>query len=244
VHASHRKPVLHSDNGATLNATTVLAMLAWLGIRPSYSRPRVSDDNPFVEAFFRTAKYRPAFARKGFADLDAARQWAANFVHWYNHEHHHSGICYVTPAERHAGQDPTLLACRHALYQQARERNPRRWSGQTRNWTLIAAVTLNAEPSYRGGSGIAVVPEGSGSLSLSCGSLRYANFVSITHAVSPTTVTAASDWVKPSFIVVSVALFGILYENSGSPTRRTRDYCRCCCISAGSVISAVSALSR
>jgi putative transposase len=145
VHASHRKPVLHGDNGATLKATTVLAMLAWLGIAPSYSRPRVSDDTPFVEALFRTAKYRPAFPPKGFADLDAARQWAAGFVHWYNHEHHHSGICYVTPAERHAGQDRALLARRHALYQQARERNPRRWSRQTRNWTPIAAVTLNPE---------------------------------------------------------------------------------------------------
>jgi transposase InsO family protein len=145
VHATPAKPVLHGDNGATLKATTVLAMLAWLGIRPSYSRPRVSDDNPFVEALFRTAKYRPAFPPKGFADLDAARQWAAGFVHWYNHEHHHSGIRYVTPAERHAGRDRPLLARRHALYQEARERNPRRWSGQTRNWTPIAAVTLNPE---------------------------------------------------------------------------------------------------
>jgi putative transposase len=145
VHATHPKPVLHGDNGATLKATTVLAMLAWLGIRPSYSRPRVSDDNPFVEALFRTAKYRPAFPPEGFADLDAARQWAAGFVHWYNHEHHHSGIRYVTPAERHAGRDRALLDHRHALYQQARERNPRRWSGQTRNWTPIAAVTLNPE---------------------------------------------------------------------------------------------------
>ena len=145
VHATPAKPVLHGDNGATLKATTVLAMLAWLGIRPSYSRPRVSDDNPFVEALFRTAKYRPAFPPKGLADLDAARQWAASFVHWYNHGHHHSGIRYVTPAERHGGQDRPLLARRHALYQEARARNPRRWSGQTRDWTPIAAVTLNPE---------------------------------------------------------------------------------------------------
>jgi hypothetical protein len=146
VHATPTKPVLHGDNGATLKPTTVLAMLAWLGITPSYSRPRVSDDNPFVEALFRTAKYRPAFPLKGFADLDAARQWAAGFVHWYNHEHHHSGIRYVTPAERHAGRDRELLDQRPALYQEARERNPRRWSAQTRNWRPIAAVTLNPEP--------------------------------------------------------------------------------------------------
>jgi putative transposase len=145
VHATPAKPVLHGDNGATLKATTVLAMLHWLGIKPSYSRPRVSDDNPFVEALFRTAKYRPAFPSKGFADLDAARQWAADFVRWYNHEHRHSGIRYVTPAQRHAGQDHALLTRRHALYQQARQRNPRRWSRQTRSWTPIAAVTLNQE---------------------------------------------------------------------------------------------------
>ena len=145
VHASPAKPVLHGDNGATLKATTVLAMLAWLGIRPSCSRPRVSDDHPFVEALFRTAKYHPAFPPQGFADLDAARQWAASSVHWYNHEHHHSGIRYVTPAERHAGQDQPLLARRHALCQDARARNPRRWSRQTRNWTPLAAVTLNPE---------------------------------------------------------------------------------------------------
>ena len=132
VHAMTARPVLHGDNGATLKATTVLAMLHWLGIKPSYSRPRVSDDNAFAEALFRTAKYRPEFPLKGFADLDAARQWAARFVHWYNHEHRHSGIRYVTPAQRHAGQDRRVLTARHALYQRARERNPRRWSGSTR----------------------------------------------------------------------------------------------------------------
>jgi len=87
IHAMAAKPVLHGDNGATLKATTVLAMLHWLGVKPSYSRPRVSDDNAFVESLFRTAKYRPEFPSKGFADLAAARTWAAQFVHWYNHEH-------------------------------------------------------------------------------------------------------------------------------------------------------------
>jgi putative transposase len=145
IHAMPTRPVLHGDNGATLKATTVLAMLHWLGIMPSYSRPRVSDDNAFVEALFRTAKYRPVFPQNGFTDLAPARQWANRFVHWYNHEHRHSGIRYVTPAQRHAGHDRTLLAKRHAIYQRARERNPRRWSGQTRNWTPISDVTLNPE---------------------------------------------------------------------------------------------------
>jgi len=100
VHAKPVRPVLHGDNGATLKATTVLAMLHWLGIKPSYSRPRVSDDNAFAEALFRTAKYRPEFPIKGFADLHTARQWAMRFVYWYNDEHRHSGIRYGTPAQR------------------------------------------------------------------------------------------------------------------------------------------------
>ena len=145
IHAMANKPVLHGDNGSTLKATSVLAMLYWLGVKPSYSRPRVSDDNAFVESLFRTAKYRPEFPDRGFADLGAARAWAAHFVHWYNHEHRHSGIRYVSPAQRHAGADREILAARHELYMQARARNPRRWSGATRNWTPIEAVTLNPE---------------------------------------------------------------------------------------------------
>jgi putative transposase len=144
IHARATRPVLHGDNGPSVKATTVAAMLHWLGIAPSHSRPRVSDDNAYAEALFRTAKYRPEFPSRGFADLAEARQWAAAFVLWYNH-HHHSGIRYVTPAQRHAGGDGAVLAARHALYQQAREANPRRWSGPTRNWTPIGAVTLNPE---------------------------------------------------------------------------------------------------
>jgi len=120
VHAKPVRPVLHGDNGATLKATTVLAMLHWLGIKPSYSRPRVSDDNAFAEALFRTAKYRPEFPIKGFADLHTARQWAMRFVQWHNDEHRHSGIRYVTPAQRHAGQDGLVLAARHVVYQETR----------------------------------------------------------------------------------------------------------------------------
>jgi transposase InsO family protein len=87
-----KRPVLHGDNGSTIKATSVLAMLHWLGVRPSYSRPRVSDDNAFVEALFRTAKYRPEFPTQGFETLVDARQWAAHFVNWYNVNHQHSAI--------------------------------------------------------------------------------------------------------------------------------------------------------
>ena len=145
VHAAVNKPVLHGDNGASLKATTVLAMLHWLGIAPSYSRPRVSDDNAFVESLFRTAKYRPGYPVDGFTDLDHARRWASSFVHWYNADHRHSGIHYVAPAQRHAGQDHALLQSRDALYRAARERHPRRWSGPTRNWEPIRVVTLNPD---------------------------------------------------------------------------------------------------
>lgn len=139
------KPVLHGDNGATLKATTVLAMLHNLGVKPSYSRPRVSDDNAYAESLFRTAKYRPEFPAKGFANLDEARAWAAQFVRWYNHDHLHSGIRYVSPAQRHAGKDHAILAARHTLYTQAREAKPARWSGSTRNWSPLGPVTLNPE---------------------------------------------------------------------------------------------------
>jgi putative transposase len=145
IAALEHKPVLHGDNGSTLKATTVLTMLNWLGVKPSYSRPRVSDDNAYAEALFRTAKYRPEFPANGFVNLAQAQQWAASFVRWYNFEHRHSGIRYVTPAQRHAGEDHAILANRHALYTNARAGNPARWSANTRNWTPTGAVTLNPE---------------------------------------------------------------------------------------------------
>ena len=147
VHAVDRehRPVLHGDNGSTFKATTVLAMMHWLGLKASYSRPRRSDDNAFVESLFRTAKYRPQFPAKGFTDLDEARAWASSFVRWYNHDHRHSGIRYVSPAQRHAGEDRAILQARHALYQSARAAHPRRWPRHTRNWNPITVVTLNPE---------------------------------------------------------------------------------------------------
>lgn len=145
IHTLPKKPVLHGDNGATVKATTVLAMMHWLGLKASFSRPRVSDDNAFVEALFRTAKYRPQYPASGFATLQDAREWASRFVAWYNHEHRHSGIRYVSPAERHEGQDHNILARRHVLYLEARAANPRRWVRHTRNWQPIGTVTLNPE---------------------------------------------------------------------------------------------------
>ena len=140
-----RPPVLHTDNGSPMKGRTFKATLEWLQIQPSYSRPRVSNDNPYSEALFRTCKYRPEYPRDGFADLEAAQAWAAEFVRWYNHEHRHSAIRYVTPDDRHEGRDRQILAQRHAIYEQARRQRPERWSGRTRNWTPIGAVTLNPQ---------------------------------------------------------------------------------------------------
>ena len=100
---------------------------------------------PLLKHCSAPAKYRPEFPAKSFADLDAARVWAADFVRWYNFDHRHSGIRYVSPAQRHAGDDHAILAARHALYRKARALNPSRWSRDTRNWSPIKAVTLNPE---------------------------------------------------------------------------------------------------
>ena len=137
--------VLHSDNGGPMKGSTMLATLQRLGIAASFSRPSVSDDNAICEAIFRTLKYRPGFPRKPFASLDDARRWVANFVAWYNGEHLHSGIRYVTPIDRHEGRDVEILAKRHVLYRGAKKHTPRRWTGETRNWSPIGNVTLNPE---------------------------------------------------------------------------------------------------
>lgn len=141
--------VLHADNGSAMKGQTMLAKLQQLGVVPSFSRPSVSDDNPYSEALFRTLKYRPGYPREPFATLEDATTWMAGFVRWYNHEHRHSGIRYVTPQQRHQGDDVAVLAHRRRIYQAAQRRRPDRWSGSTRNWTPIAAVILNPEPTSR-----------------------------------------------------------------------------------------------
>jgi len=137
--------VLHSDNGGPMKGATMLATLQRLGVVPSFSRPRVSDDNPFAESLFRTLKYRPAFPVTGFATLDDARRWVSAFVRWYNHEHQHSGIGFVAPADRHAGVDVEILAARRCVYARAHRRRPERWSRQPRAWARPTIVALNPE---------------------------------------------------------------------------------------------------
>ena len=141
--ADAKRLVLHSDNGGPMKGSTMLATLQRLGVIASFSRPSVSDDNPFAEALFRTLKYRPGYPKKPFATIGSARAWVEGFVAWYNGEHLHSGIRYITPADRHAGQDRAILAQRHAVYTAAKKRTPQRWTGPTRNWSPIGAVYLN-----------------------------------------------------------------------------------------------------
>jgi putative transposase len=135
--------VLHSDNGGPMKGSTMLATLQHLGIVPSFSRPSVSDDNPFIESLFRTLKYRPEYPHKPFETIEAARAWVTAFVAWYNAEHRHSGIRFVTPDERHHGRENDVLANRVRVYERARRRHPNRWSRGTRNWTPAPAVFLN-----------------------------------------------------------------------------------------------------
>jgi transposase InsO family protein len=135
--------ILHSDNGSPMKGATMLATLQELGVAPSFSRPSVSNDNPYSESLFRTLKYRPEYPEKAFEDLDASRKWVDGFVDWYNHEHRHSSIKYVTPVERHLKQDKNILINRNAVYKQAKMAHPERWSGDTRNWDHITEVHLN-----------------------------------------------------------------------------------------------------
>jgi putative transposase len=137
--------VLHSDNGGPMKGATMLATLQRLGVVPSFSRPSVSDDNPYIESLFRTLKYCPEYPSSGFESVETARQWVARFVAWYNDSHQHSGIGFVPPAARHTGDDVAILAARRETYARARARHPERWSRHTREWKRPATVTLNPE---------------------------------------------------------------------------------------------------
>ena len=141
---------LHSDNGSPMKGATMLATLQELGVIPSFSRPSVSNDNPYSESLFRTLKYRPEYPEKPFSNLLSARGWVQGFVDWYNFEHLHSAIQFVTPAQRHTGEDIEILAKRKRVYEQAKLEKPERWSGEIRNWKPVAEVYLNPEKQEQG----------------------------------------------------------------------------------------------
>lgn len=153
VYANNKPLVLHSDNGSPMKGATMLETLYSLGIIPSRSRPRVSNDNPYAESIFKTLKYVPNYQPEGFATLVEARVWVKYFVEWYNKEHRHSGINYVTPAERHEGKDKEILAKRKALYEQKKEEHPERWSRETRDWEYSETEWLNPRQDKEGTEG-------------------------------------------------------------------------------------------
>ena len=138
-----KKLTLHSDNGGPMKGSTMLATLQRLKVVPSFSRPRVSDDNPFSESLFRTLKYRPEYPSQPFASEQDAQSWVDGFVQWYNTDHLHSEIRFVSPDDRHYGREAAILNKRKEVYTQAQQKNPNRWSGKTRNWESIEIVRLN-----------------------------------------------------------------------------------------------------
>jgi transposase InsO family protein len=137
--------VLHSDNGSPMKGASMLETLRRLGVSPSYSRPRVRNDNAYAESLFRTCKYRPDYPFNGFATIDEARAWVLSFTRWYNTEHKHSGLKFTTPMQRHSGEAEAILEHRKQVYRAAKARHPNRWSGEIRNWDLPEKVWLNPE---------------------------------------------------------------------------------------------------
>jgi putative transposase len=134
---------LHSDNGGPMKGSTMLATMLSLGVVSSFSRPSVSNDNPYSESLFRTLKYVPSYPHKPFESIDAAWAWVERFVAWYNGEHRHSAIGFVAPDERHCGRDIGVLLARRDVYAAARRRHPARWSRHSRHWNAPASVALN-----------------------------------------------------------------------------------------------------
>jgi transposase InsO family protein len=146
IHGVQREQlVLHSDNGGPMKGATMLATLHKLGVIPSFSRPSVSNDNPYSESLFRTMKYRPEYPSKSFENIERAQSWVDEFVFWYNTQHLHSSIRFVTPDDRHFGREQHILANRRKVYEKARRRNPNRWSQNVRNWQPVHLVWLNPE---------------------------------------------------------------------------------------------------
>jgi transposase InsO family protein len=134
--------VLHSDNGNAMKSANMLATLFFLGVIPSFSRPRTSNDNAFSESLFKTLKYTAGYPVY-FKKLSAAIIWMEGFENWYNKNHRHSMINYVTPDQRHNGEDIEILKRRKITYENAKEKYPERWSRHAKQWNYIKDVYLN-----------------------------------------------------------------------------------------------------
>ncbi|EFC90417.1 Integrase catalytic region [Dethiosulfovibrio peptidovorans DSM 11002] len=146
IRTDHQPLVLHSDNGSPMKAATFKATLEKLGITRSYSRPRVSNDNPYSESLFRTLKYRPAFPYQGFRSLQEAREWVQSFVYWYNEIHRHKALRFVTPGQRHRKEAKHILVQRREVFERAKSKTPERWGArEIRDLSLPDIVFLNPD---------------------------------------------------------------------------------------------------
>lgn len=135
---------LHADRGQAMTSKTIAMLLADLGVAKTHSRPYVSNDNPYSEAQFKTLKYCPDYPGC-FGSLPDARDWSSTFFGWYNHEHHHSGIALLTPADVHFGRAKQVLQARQQVLQAAYEKYPERFvMGQPCLPSLPSAVWINA----------------------------------------------------------------------------------------------------
>jgi putative transposase len=142
--------ILHADNGNAMRAATLESRLEALGVLRSFSRPRVSNNNAYSESLFRTVKFRPDYPRRSFLSVEQACAWVAAFVRRYNDQHRHSGIRFVTPSQRHCGDAVAVSRHRARVYEQARQRTPRRWSRTTHCWRQPEVVWINPPPPEQG----------------------------------------------------------------------------------------------
>ena len=135
--------IIHADNGPSMTSKALAIKLADLGVTKSHSRPYVSDDNPFSESQFKTLKYRPEFPDR-FGSLEDARAHGQGFFHWYNLEHHHSGIAMLTPHMVHYGLAPAVLDNRQRVLTAAFQQHPERFVRKApRPAPLPEAVWIN-----------------------------------------------------------------------------------------------------
>jgi len=135
--------ILHADRGSSMMSKSVAELLVDLGVIKSHSRPHVSDDNPFSEAQFKTLKYCPQFPDR-FGSNQGARVFCREFFAWYNHEHHHTGIGLMTPAQVHYGLADQVYQRRSQVLQDAYLLHPKRFKNQMpRPPRLVEAVWIN-----------------------------------------------------------------------------------------------------
>ena len=141
----HRKQplILPADNGSSIRAATLEVRLEELGVLRSFSRPRVSNDNPYSESLFRTVKYRPDYPSRPFSSKEEACQWVSSFADWHNHQHRHSGIKFVTPQQRHSAEAIDICRQRSRVYELAQFVNPKRWSRSICCWKQPDLVWIN-----------------------------------------------------------------------------------------------------